>query len=359
MGIGAQGSSRMRNKFQGAEIMRWQRRVLTAGLVLLFMSNPFGLCAQTRFSDEPAAVRMLVKKLANNLQVDSLMVKIGTITLENTKISSEFAENLLVLLTAEMTRPNYLYDFIEVERQRLSRSIMPKTRGGLQRIDSPNSEPETEAFLSGSYRESPDKTTVFVSVQIINGNGGKISSAEVALDRSAIRLPLRPPNANQIQKTAKKINAVSKSKSAFQIDLWLDRGNGGTYHGGDELKLMFRTERTCYLKVLYIAADNSRILMYPTERDPKSKLSAGVTHELHMNNKYTVQPPFGTERIMAFASTARFPDSGETYLGGGFSGYTKGHSTSSIVKNLRGLAVAGRKDKGKRAEATVFLTTMP
>ena len=142
--------------------------------------------------------------------------------------------------------------------------------------------------------------------------------------------------------------------------LSIDKGNGGIYTEGDSIKALFQSEVDCYIRVLYIDALGNRILMYPTESDPKTKLEKGEIYELHKEKKYEVVPPFGTEVIMAFASTKDFDGLGEVDIGGGYRGFVNKMKTSEIITKLRGLHVRSGNGNSipKRSEVKLFLTTV-
>ncbi len=323
---------------------------------------PGALMGAEPFDSEISAVRALIEELSDNLEKDNLNVTIGTLTMENSKISSQFAENLLTLVLAEMSHPDHSEDYRKVKRQILTRSAV-RTRGGLIRETDSDVPGSTNVGLFGSYRQSKDKSVIYVTMRMEEENGARISEAEVALKRSSIRLPIEPANLTKVEQTEKQIDKLSQPKNEFKIDLWINKGNGGVYRAGEDLRIMFRTELDCYLRVLYIDVEGNRILLYPTERDNTDKLRAGIVHELHRNNKYTIQRPFGTELVMAFASTTPFSDEGVTNFGGGYKGISVDQSTASAVKNMRGVIVSTQIVSTsvipKKSEVRVLITTMP
>jgi hypothetical protein len=217
---------------------------------------------------------------------------------------------------------------------------------------------ETEALLTGTYQEAKDKSTLQVRLRLENGAGETISAAEALIRRSAISFPVEPANKSDLTKTEKELDSLSRPKNNFVTQLWIDKGNGGIYKNREELKLFFRTEVPCYLKVLYMDAGGNKILMYPTQRDPGGKLEAGVIHELHRNNFYTIQPPFGSELIVAFASTEPLTNQGEKELGQGYRGYTSQESAATIADGFRGLGISERPQTGSFSETRVFLTSV-
>jgi Domain of unknown function (DUF4384) len=335
----------------------------TVLLLFVFISiAPLSLLGDTPFKSEISAVRALIEELSDNLEKDNLNVTISTLTLEKSEISSQFAESLLTLIQGEMSHPDHSEDFVAVKRQALTRGAT-RSRGGLIREEKTEVPGQTNVILSGDYRESPDKSIVYVTLRLEEDNGSRVSEAEIALNRSAIRLPIEPENKTKIEAISDDIDGLSTPNKDFRIDLWIDRGNGGVYRSGEELRVMFKTDLECYLRVIYIDVEGNRILMYPTERDSQERLRAGTVYDLHQNNKYTIQPPFGSEMIIAFASTTRFSDDGLVDVGGGYRAFSEDHSTAKIVKNMRGIKIANKTGtvavKPQKSEARVMITTMP
>jgi hypothetical protein len=255
----------------------------------------------------------------------------------------------------KLKSPKYQSYFKEVKKTSITRGKLELTRG--------NSLDEKkrllEVVLEGHYSIEKDKILTFL--KLIDKNNNKISEFEGSIKRSAISdVSLVPDNINSVKQIESEIASVTPIKNNFRIDLSIDKGNGGIYTEGENIKVLFYSEVDCYIRVLYIDAYGNRILMYPTESDPKTILKKGVLYELHKEKKYEVIPPFGSETIMAFASTKDFDDLGEVNIGGGFRGFSNNIKTSEIVTKLRGLKVrSGNGDTmPKRSEVKVLLTTI-
>jgi len=298
---------------------------------------------------------VLVVGLAKNLKGGSLNVTIGKMTMKGTDYSSEYAYEILRYVGVKLKSPKYQSYFKDVKETNITRGKLELTRG--------NSLDEKkrllEVVLEGHYSIEKDKILTFL--KLIDKNNNKISEFEGSIKRSAISdVSLVPDNINSVKQIESEIASVTPIKNNFRIDLSIDKGNGGIYTEGENIKVLFYSEVDCYIRVLYIDAYGNRILMYPTESDPKTILKKGVLYELHKEKKYEVIPPFGSETIMAFASTKDFDDLGEVNIGGGFRGFSNNIKTSEIVTKLRGLKVrSGNGDTmPKRSEVKVLLTTI-
>jgi len=327
--------------------------LITLILLPIFCLN---LYAGERVRTVEEMAKALVQGLAGNLTESPLNVQIGKLTIESTNYSSEFADVFWQHVESELKK--HKSHFNKVSRVRI------RTRDLSLNATRVQSESHLKyVVLEGSYREDSSKGLVILSAYLADRNNSTVSAYEVEIDKSALNQDLKPQNLSKIQETEEKIG-TAPSKKDFNLDLWIDRGNGGIYRAGESISAMVRTEVDCYLKVLYIDANGNRVLMFPAESDSHQKLKKGVIYRLDENNTYKVIPPFGSEMILAFASTAPFGDAGEISLGEGFRGFSSNKKTSEIVRSLRGISVSEKKNAltmsmhSKRSEARVYLTTV-
>lgn len=293
------------------------------------------------------AARSIARGLSDRLQSHVTHVLIGNLTLQDTRLSSEFADHMKRYLEAELKRSG---DFKSVKLQRTMR-----TRAFSFREDEEVPQREEFATLSGRYWLAGD--SLFVSTHLLNAKGKKLSEYEVEIARSAIPWSVVPENMDKVRETESRFSWLPALTSDFPVRLQIDRGNGGVYRNGERLRVFFRTSRDCHLRVLYIDADQNWILMYPTKRDnEKEMLKVDREYSLHARNEYTVRPPFGSESIRAFCSSRRQRLDKAVALGGGFRGFDKTARIGETINSLRGLGVAGPLET---AEAIVYLTTIP
>lgn len=297
------------------------------------------------YSTEEEAATAIVRKLADELTITPLNVEIKKLTLEGSKISSEFADQFLTMVQTAMVQ--HRQDFKKVKRLRVS------TRS-LSSIGSFSPGKVTNSFLEGQYRLIDDK--VFVYLRLITRNGEKIADAEIALLSSAIKAALKPENFISVQQTERDlVSSVESSPNDFNIRLEINKGDGGTYKAGEELKIFFKSDKDCYVKVIYLDAEGNRVVLYPTEDDPIIKLKKGVVHDLTAHSRWRIScdPTCGTEMLLAVASTEPFRDKNEVDFGGGLKGYGNQKKMSDIIVGLRAV-----KRIGKTSETRVYLTTV-
>ncbi|MCP5005928.1 MAG: protein kinase [Planctomycetes bacterium] len=320
--------------------------LMTVGITMIYMLKHDAI-------EELAEV--LVAGLTENMEKGSLDITIGKITMKGTNYSSEYAHKMLRYVGAILKSPKYQSYFRAVRETNITRGKLKLTRGNS--LDERNR--LHEVVLEGHYSIEKDK--VLTSLKLIDKNNNKISESEGSVKRSAISdVSLVPDNIDKVKKIESEIASVTPINNNFRIDLSIDKGNGGIYTEGESIKVLFQSEVDCYLRVLYIDALGNRILMYPTESDPETKLKKGEVYELHKGKKYEVVSPFGAEMIMAFASTKDFDNTGDVNIGGGYRGFVDRMKTSEIITKLRGSYVRGGNGDSmpKRSEAKILLTTV-
>jgi hypothetical protein len=91
----------------------------------------------------------------------------------------------------------------------------------------------------------------------------------------------------------------------LDVKVWVDKGEGATYHPGDDIKVYFRTSRDCYVVIYDIDTRGYVSLLYPTEGEDDSYVEGGRVYRIPDNfDEYdlTIDGPNGIEYITAVAS---------------------------------------------------------
>ena len=91
----------------------------------------------------------------------------------------------------------------------------------------------------------------------------------------------------------------------LDIELWVDRGEGATYHPGEEIKVYFRASRDCYVVIYGINTKGYVYLLYPYDKYDDYYVEGGRTYGIpdrFDDYDLTVDGPEGTEYIQAVAS---------------------------------------------------------
>jgi len=163
------------------------------------------------------------------------------------------------------------------------------------------------ARLTGNYRLDGGKCRI-QAVITDPRSGKKMAAAAVVLDKSIIEnsgVALMPRNFEQAMEDGKVFFAKDVVSGKLSLEAWTNKGKRNLiFKEGDELTLMVRVNKPCYLQVLYHLADGMRILMYNNLYVDISKVNLVYP----MPSTFIVYPPFGVERWQIFAGTEKFPD---------------------------------------------------
>ena len=320
--------------------------------VLLFLSGLLVAEAET-VSDENTAAKKLSEQLNENLTESPLNLKVRKLTMQGSQVSSEFADNLLRLISHELK--SNTDDFHSVGE--LSRGI---TSRGLEVLPNEDEDPKAQdAFLEGTYYRTVAEEVV-VKLRLVGGDGKSISRAEISLPVSRIKNKLEPPNLLLAQKT-EKVAAQNEAQQPkdFSIELGLNKADGATFREGESLEIFFRSAEDCYLLLLYQDVNANRYILYPeTEKQRQTLILAkngfDVTENLPL--EVSCNPACGAEMVWAFASEKPVDISGTimNLNGSGLRGYPASDSLANILRQQRGI-----KRSEKKAEAKVYLTTVP
>jgi len=320
--------------------------------VLLFLSGLSVAEAET-VSDENTAAKKLSEQLNENLTESPLNLKVRKLTMQGSQVSSEFADNLLRLISHELK--SNTDDFFPSVGE-LSRGLTPQ--GRIEVLPNKDEDSEaTDAFLKGTYKEVNKQ--VVVKLSLVGGDGKSISRAEISLPVSGVKHELQPPNFLLAQKT-EKVAAQNEAQQPkdFSIELGLNKADGATFREGERLEIFFRSAEDCYLLLFYQDVIGNRYILYPdTEQQRKTQLLAKqgkyVTDKLGL--KISCDPACGAEMVWAFASEnpVEMPGAKKDLNGSGFYGYPASFPLTKIIGQQRGI-----KRSEKKAEARVYLTTV-
>jgi hypothetical protein len=91
----------------------------------------------------------------------------------------------------------------------------------------------------------------------------------------------------------------------LDIDVWVDKGEGGTYHPGQEIGLYFQTSADCYVAIYNIDTRGYLNILYPYESSDPQFVRGGKIYRIpgrYDDYQLTVDGPEGTEYIVAVAS---------------------------------------------------------
>ena len=315
--------------------------------VLLFLSGLLVTEAET-VSDENTAAKKLSEQLNENLTESPLNLKVRKLTMQGSQVSSEFADNLLRLISHELK--SNTDDFHSVGE--LSRGI---TSRGLEVLPNEDEDPQAQdAFLEGSYRKVGEQ--VVVQIRLVGKDGTSVSRAEISLPVSGIKHELQPPNFSLVEKIEKEAAQTENPPSSdFEITLKLNKDTN--FREGDRLEIFFSSDEDCYLSLLYQDVEGNHYIIYPLKGQPNRKFLAGKGHEnITKPMEISCYPGCGQEMIWAFASDrpVTLPEGYVDNLSGsGLRGYQPDVSIRGILNQHRSIKLSVKKTEKK-----VYLTTV-
>jgi hypothetical protein len=107
----------------------------------------------------------------------------------------------------------------------------------------------------------------------------------------------------------------------LDIEVWVDKGEGATYHPGERIKVYFKASRDCYVVIYDIDTKGYVNLLYPSDGEDDYYVEGGRTYRIpdrFDDYDLTVDGPEGTEYVQAVASfdpiaLPNFPGLSEKY----------------------------------------------
>ena len=213
----------------------------------------------------------------------------------------------------------------------------------------------SQSVLFGKYsREGSGRVRVRATLRDISYTDVASGSVNMILPPG---MPLTMSNSQKIIAAANSMGDVGKNND-FKLDLWIDKGDGGIYREGEKLYVNIKADRDCYVKLVYFTASGDKIVIFPNEYDRNTKIQGNRLYQIPNESSafdFVIEPPFGAEMLIAFASTKPLPVDYGQDLGGGMVALKE--SLGVIAKkNRRGVSI--KKRKVLFAEKRVNLTTM-
>jgi hypothetical protein len=297
-------------------------------------------------------VRALKQQMDSKLGQNRFSITMGNLTYAETNTAGIFIDRFRPMLESALIQDTG-WDVRKPAQRTLTRGFK----------DVPSDSPaalaqaaEAQAVLSGRYFEA-DKSVV-VNAELLSDRNVLLASTSTRIANVPAGWDLKPANVNQSVATAQTLSAAPGAGAKdFQLDLWIDRGNGGIYKEGDDLIVSVSASEDCYLKLVYVDAENNRIVVFPNAFAPDTRIRKGQVQVIPppgASFRFRVKGPFGAETLVAFASTQPFaPDPGKQ-IGNGM--VLLDDPLDAIARRSRGIGVEGVP--ARRAEKRATLTTV-
>ena len=223
---------------------------------------------------------------------------------------SSYLENKLGLVLNRTGR------FELVDREKLD-VILEETRFGLSGLVDENTRVEPgrlkglQGILSGRYYDSGESVRLYLELLDLE-TGTIISSKEVILPKNEIpgNIHILPDNYNDALFILDELADLKNTgPGLLTVKAWTKRGNGGTYHNGENLVINFYSNNDCYIKIYHIDVRGKISLIFPNHIYSDNFITANRIYKIpdsRYNFNFELSPPFGTEFIKVISSIKQF-----------------------------------------------------
>jgi len=271
----------------------------------------------------------------------SLRVMIDRIVYGQTRFSSTFGAYLEQRLGERLLK----FDGIQV----LDRALASREGSPLA----------AQALLHGTYLEMGDEVSLLLKATSLTGE--ELASSQVRLPRAWIQragLRLLPENHLEAAQNLAILD-TQVAPSDLKLNLQLDRGDGGIYREGERLHLFLRTNRDCYVRVIYQQVDGTKVQVFPNRYHPDYRVRKDLITRIPAEGdtfELKVSEPFGSEIVKVFASSEPFELApAAPTQEGPFARLDT--SVQAMTTHFRGLKV--QKAQVQTAEASAIVNTVP
>jgi len=242
-----------------------------------------------------------------------LHVGLGVFHFEEKSIGGNFSYFLENKFSIALNRSPY---FELVDRDNLD-SILEETRFGLTGLVEEKSRIEPgklkglQAILSGRYYDNDNSVRLFVDLLSLQ-SGTILSTKEIVIPKSMIpgQIRILPDNYHDAISLLDELATADRQDKGFlAVKAWTKRGNGGTYHNGENLVINFYSNNDCYIKIYHIDVDGKINLIFPNHIYSDNFITANRIYKIpdsRYNFNFELSPPYGTEFVKVIASVNQF-----------------------------------------------------
>ncbi|MCZ6675728.1 MAG: caspase family protein [Candidatus Poribacteria bacterium] len=173
----------------------------------------------------------------------------------------------------------------------------------------------SDGVISGSYWV--DNEYVEIRAKLTSSRADRsLAEKTVRVPKSRIPIHLRgqlvPPQPTSIAAPMSQTSPVTTNTDTdLRIDVWTGRGDGGIYYGGEKMVVFLRSNRDCYVHLVYADAAEQNIRIFPNAySEANRRIDANTVYRIPTTTdafEFVIRPPFGREELYAFASTAPLP----------------------------------------------------
>lgn len=271
---------------------------------------------------------------------------------------SFFLARGIKMQTGEITTPisltNFTYQDTKIGSElsnRLNQSLTSKlVANGFQIVPAG---PKTEGYiLTGTYWKEPNDLKLIATLK--KTDGSLVATSEAYLPLAYINssnVKYLPENFEEAYSRMRVFNKDEVVKGDLNVEIWTNKGEENlVYTEGEKLKFYVRSNKECYIRLIYHLADNQSVLLM----DNYYVAAHMANKVIELPDEFECAEPFGVETLQVNAQTEPFAALRTRDI----DGYQFiDESLNEILVGTRGIKKVSQKQVDK-AEKRVVFTTM-
>ena len=217
-------------------------------------------------------------------------------------------------------------------------------------------------IITGSYWEKEDNVQILAFCRSVQ-TGEIRASANVEFKRGMLKssLNLKPDNFEKIMSQQLAFEQEVIDSGQLKLEVWTDRGqNALLYSQGELMKVYLRTNRPCYVRLLYILANGQKTLLVDNLQINLESINRPLLVNDLLEIDFECTSPFGAEMIIGVARNYPF-DTIETTERDGyiFIDTDNPKHLANITRGTKGFKRRKRNDESiQQTETKLILTTV-
>ena len=209
--------------------------------------------------------------------------------------------------------------------------------------------------LYGNYWVKGD--TIEIITTLYDSLGISSGSAQISFPKNIVsgqNINMAPQNINFALKEDMLFSKQSSAYGNMNFYFWTNHGNENPYFSeGDSVKFFIQVDEPCYISIIYHLANGIRSPLYENFYVGMAQ----VNQVLELPYEAVCYPPFGIEKIQAFASSEKMPAINLTQTTiEGITYKVLAEDLDTFLSRTRGLILNSSKYR-KRAERIITVTT--
>ena len=221
---------------------------------------------------------------------------------------------------------------------------------------------DADYIITGSYWEKEDNIQILAFCRSVQ-KGEIRASANVDFKRGMLKssLNLKPDNFEKIMSQQLAFEQEVIDSGQLKLEVWTDRGqNALLYSQGELMKVYLRTNRSCYVRLLYILANGQKTLLFDNLQINLESINRPLLVNDLLEIDFECSSPFGAEMIIGVARNYPF-DTIETTERDGyiFIDTDNPKHLANITRGTKGFKRRKRNDESiQQTETKLILTTV-